>query len=169
MARHDLAAIVHLLTVSGYTPRTSVHTYRGAREVGFYGRHGVASLHGVVRVGARSGRVTGGWLRPGGEDGPRLALLDADDAHTKLCAAIIRAATPAAYRRDPDPDARPAPEPGTLVRYHGSQSLHHGVWRVREVVKYGPYAGRTVLVDPDNPRSLLTVSTGNRTITPLVE
>jgi hypothetical protein len=54
-----------------------------------------------------------------------------------------------------------------MVRYHGTQHTHHGIWRVDHVIEDGFYAGRVVLVHPDDPDETLTVSAGNRSITPL--
>lgn len=59
------------------------------------------------------------------------------------------------------------PADGELVRYHGSLTQHHGVWRVRGVVEFGGYAGRTVLESIVDPRETLTISPGNATISPV--
>jgi hypothetical protein len=66
-----------------------------------------------------------------------------------------------------DTTTTPNPEPGTMVRYHGSQPLHHGIWRVRGAVRFGDYARRLILENPENTRETLTISAGNASITVL--
>jgi hypothetical protein len=54
---------------------------------------------------------------------------------------------------------------GDLVRYAGSQVEQHGVWRVRGPVRFGEYAGRLIVENPDNERETLILSAGSTSLT----
>ena len=65
----------------GYTIQTSLQPYDDAWDVHFYGPGYVGGAHGVLRVGARSGRLLCGYVCRHGEARPREDLRRPTDLH----------------------------------------------------------------------------------------
>lgn len=82
-----MATLGTLLT-SGYTIQTSLQPYRAAWDIHFYGPRHEEGPHGVVRVGVKSGRLLGGYVRRDGEAGAR------EDLPRPALARVIRELPP---------------------------------------------------------------------------
>jgi hypothetical protein len=68
-------------------------------------------------------------------------------------------------RRPASPAAAENLTMGQLVRYSGSDTANHGVYRVQVAsIESGAYAGRTLLVDPEDERHTLIPSAGNASL-----
>lgn len=144
-----VARITALLVLLGMAPRTGVRPYRGTLELRFFG-YGPDSPFGVVRIGARKGRVLRGFVQHG-NSGRKRTFTGCADA-----LAAVREIAPTA---------------GAVVRYHGSRSDFHGRFVVVGVREAGYYAGRVEIATLDGAldeygRPLeLVISAGNRSIT----
>lgn len=148
-----LMSLVRALVGAGWIVHTSVQTRRGAREVVFTTRPGDRGAPGgAIRVGATTNKVLSGQLYPGGTDGHHIT-----HTATALPAALDELIRIKALRQHRDALLHTVQD-GALVRYHGSITERHGIWKVRGLLRYGPYLGRFVLENPDDPGETLVPS-----------
>jgi len=179
-------ATLDVLFRAGYTLQTSVHPDRGTHRVWVTGPAGMAGFHATLQVSPKTGRITRAQLLPHGESGPVENLSGPAKVHAAVAetlraveagvtrperdairtAAMLGGEVPTTAELDAVASVR-QPGYGDLVRYHGSQVAHHGVWVFEGHVQIGPATGRVVLRHPTDRRQTLLLSVGSRSITVL--
>lgn len=100
--------LVKVAMLAGLAPHSLVGTYRGVREIQLQGA-GVDTAMGAIHVGARTGRVLRAVVAYPGDGSLRSRTVRAEGYHA------ARRALLAAF------------SPGSVVRYRGSLTDHHGI------------------------------------------
>jgi hypothetical protein len=155
-----LTALVGLLRLAGVTvDDTRGDVFRGARTVWATTDADLRTWFAEIRVGAKSGKVTGARVFPHGDGDPIVCTGAAEVVET--IGMWIADQLPRRHEQD-----QPVPAADTLVIYHGGLGAVRGVYRV---LGYTDRQGRHALqpVWSIDYTSRIFVSAGCRSITPL--